>query len=125
MATTRSFGIITDVTGVTGGLVINSLSFSETSEIAECRGEKGEVLDLAAYSKAKTVNITGYLDSSKGALATAGSKITLQGKDWIIDSVSKNESNSTFVEVTISARTADSAIITIIGEGTGTEGTAE
>ena len=31
MATTRSFGIITDVTGVTGGLVINSLSFSETS----------------------------------------------------------------------------------------------
>lgn len=121
MATTRSFGIITDVTGVTGGLVINSLSFSETSQIAQCRGERGEVLDLAAYSKAKTVNITGYLDSSKGTLATAGSKITLQGKDWIIDSVSKNESNSTFVEVTISARTADSAVITIIGEGTATE----
>lgn len=115
MATTRSFGIVTSVQGVSGGLVINSLSFSESAEIAECRGEKGEVLDLAAYSKAKTVNITGYLDSSKGTLATAGSKITLDGKDWIIDSVSKNESNSTFVEVSISARSADSAIITIIG----------
>lgn len=115
MATTRSFGIVTSVQGVSGGLVINSISFSESAEIAECRGEKGEVLDLAAYSKAKTVNITGYLDSSKGTLATAGSKITLDGKDWIIDSVSKNESNSTFVEVQISARSADNAIITIIG----------
>lgn len=116
MATTRSFGIITNLQGLQGGICVNSLSFSESAEIAEARDEKGAITDLAAYSKATTVSITGVMDSAKGTLATAGSKITLGGKDYIIDSVSKNESNSAWVEVTVSARTADNAIITIVGE---------
>ena len=118
MSTTRKFGIITDVSGVTGGIVINSLSFTDTAEIAQCRDDKGKIIDYAAYSNSKTVSITGVMDTSKGTLATAGSKITLDGKDWIIDSVSKNESNSAFVQVTVSAKTADDAIITIIGAET-------
>ena len=113
----RSFGIVTSLEGLTGGIVVNSLSFSESAEIAEARNEKGQITDYAAYSNAKTVSITGVMDSERGSLATAGSKITLDGKDWIIDSVSKNESNTSFIEVTISAKTADSATITIIATG--------
>lgn len=116
MATTRKFGIITDVSGITGGIMINSLSFTENAETAEARNEKGQVTDYAAYSRNSTCNITGVLDTAKGELAKAGSKITFDGKDWIIDSVSKNESNSTFVEVSVSCKSADDAIITIIGE---------
>jgi len=116
MATTRKFGIVTSLEGLTGGICVNSLSFSESAEIAEARDEKGKITDYAAYSNAKTVNITGVMDTAKGTLVTAGSKITLDGKDWIVDSVSKNESNSAFVEVSVSAKTADNAIITIITE---------
>lgn len=116
MATTRKFGIITDVSGITGGIMINSLSFTENAETAEARNEKGQVTDYAAYSRNTTCNISGVLDESKGSLAKAGSKITFDGKDWIIDSVSKNESNSSFIEVSVSCKSADDAIITIIGE---------
>lgn len=118
MATTRKFGIITDVSGITGGIMINSLSFTENAETAEARNEKGQVTDYAAYSRNSTCNITGVLDTAKGDLAKAGSKITFDGKDWIIDSVSKNESNSTFVEVSVSCKSADNAIITIINDQT-------
>lgn len=118
MATTRSFGIVTSLQGLQGGICVNSLSFSESAEIAEARNEKGQITDYAAYSNAKTVNITGVMDSAKGDLVTAGAKITLGGKDWIVDSVSKNESNTAFVEVTVSAKTADNAIITIINDQT-------
>ena len=116
MSTTRKFGIITNIQGLSGGICVNSLSYSQTAEIAEARNEKGQITDYAAFSKSKTLSLTGVMDTAKGELATAGSKITIDEKDWIIDTVSKNETNNTFVEVTISAKTADNAIITIIAE---------
>lgn len=121
MSTTRKYGIITNVQGLQSGICVNSLSYSESAEIAEARNEKGQITDYFAFSNAKTVSITGVMDTAKGELATAGSKLTLNGKDWIIDSVSKNETNTGAVEVTISAKTADNAIITIISEETVTE----
>lgn len=117
MPTTRQFGIVTSLTGLTGGIVVNSLSFNDNAQIAEARNEKGQIIDLAAYSNAKSVSIQGITDTSKGDLITAGSKITLGGKDWIVESVQKDESNTAFVSVNISARTADNAIITIITDG--------
>lgn len=111
MSTTRKFGIITDVSGVTGGIMINSLDFSESVETAQARDELGRIVDIAAYSNSKTVSIQGFMDTAKGAVATAGSIITLEGKNWLIDNVSKRESNTGFVELTISARTADEAQI--------------
>lgn len=116
MATTRKFGIITDVSGITGGIMINSLDFSDSVETAEVKNEKGQTVDIAAFSKSSTVSISGLMDTAKGDLATAGSKITLDNKEWLIDSVSRKESNSGWVEVSISAKTADNAIITVIGD---------
>lgn len=111
MATTRKFGIITDVSGITAGIMINSLDFSETVQTAEARDELGRITDIASYSNSKTVSIQGLMDTAKGSVATAGSIITLDGKQWLIDNVSKRESNTGFVELTISARTADNAQI--------------
>ena len=91
--------------------MINSLDFNETVETAQARDELGRIVDIAAYSNAKTVSIQGLMDTAKGAVATAGSIITLDGKQWLIDSVAKRESNTGFVELTISARTADNAQI--------------
>lgn len=109
MATTRQFGIVTDVSGITAGIMINSLDFGETVETAEARNELGQIVDIAAYSNSKTVSIQGLMDTAKGSVATAGSIITLDGKQWLIDNVQKRESNTGFVELTISARTADNA----------------
>lgn len=84
MATTRQWGIITSLTGLTGGIMVNELTFNETAEIAEARNETGQIVDYAAFSNAKTVTVNGVMDTAKGTLATAGSKLTLGGKDWII-----------------------------------------
>lgn len=111
MATTRKWGIISDVSGITAGVMINSLDFSETVQTAQCRDELGRITDIASYSNSKSVNIQGVMDTAKGSVATAGSIITLDGKQWLIDNVSKRESNTGFVELTISARTADNAEI--------------
>ena len=89
MSSSRKFGIITDVSGITGGIMINSLDFSENVETAEARNELGQVVDIAGYSNSKTVSIQGVMDTSKGDVATAGSVLTLDGKQWLIDSVSR------------------------------------
>ena len=114
MATTRKMGIITDVSGMSAGIMVNSLDFSQNVQSAQARNEYGQIVDIAGFSKSKTVNVSGYLDTAKGSVATAGSILTLQGKDWLIQSVSRTESNTDFVQVTISARTADNAEIYIV-----------
>lgn len=114
MATTRKFGIITDISGLTAGVVVNSLDFSETVEVAEARNSTGEVTDLVGFSNQKSVSITGIMNAETSALAKAGSSITLDGKAWLITDVSRNETNTGFVSVTLSARTADNAEITVI-----------
>ena len=109
----RQFGIITTTTGISG-IVVNSFSRNKTAEIAEARNEKGEVTDLKAYSKGETISVTGLLDAESITIEP-GSKLTLGEKDYIIESVDQSETNTGYVEVTLSARTADSAQIEAYG----------
>lgn len=118
MATTRAFGVVTSVTGLTAGIQVNSLNSTDSAEIAEARDKDGKVTDLMAYSIGKTISVTGVLDSAAGTLVTAGSSITIATVTYLIDSVQKSETNNGFVQVTISAKTADSAVITPISTGT-------
>ena len=111
MSSTRAFGIVTSTSGLTAGIMVNSLDFSDNVETAEARNQLGAITDIAAYSNSKTVSIQGLMDTAKGNVATAGSILTLDSKDWLIDSVSRRESNTGFVQLTISARTADNAQI--------------
>ena len=109
----RQLGIITTTTGISG-IVVNSFSRNKTAEIAEARNEKGEVTDLKAYSKGETISVTGLLDAESITIEP-GSKLTLGEKDYIIESVDQSETNTGYVEVTLSARTADSAQIEAYG----------
>lgn len=120
MATTRKFGIISDISGLTAGVVVNGLDYSETVEVAEARDENGAIIDLVGFSNNKTVSISGVMQGEVADLAKAGNSITLDSKTWLITDVSRNETNTGFVQVTISARTADNAIITVINNADGT-----
>ena len=105
----KQFGIITTTTGISG-IVVNSLTRNRTAEIAEARNEKGQVTDLKAYSTGETISVTGLLDA-EALTIEPGSKLTLGEKDYIIESVDQNETNTGYTEVTLSARTADSVDI--------------
>lgn len=110
MATgTRQYGIITTTTGVTS-IVVNSYTKSESSEIAEARDEKGQVIDFQAYSKGTTLNIKGLLNAATCSIS-AGALLTLDSVNYIVESCEIAETNTGFVEVTISAKTADAATI--------------
>lgn len=116
--TTRKFGIVTNTAGLASGICVNSLDWSQTVEQATAMNEQGQVTDVAAYSRKRSVTVTGVQDTAKGELAKAGDKLTLDGNDFLITSVAKKESNSSFVEITITAESADNAIITVIGGDT-------
>ena len=113
---TRAFGIVTSVAGLTAGICVNSLDTTESVDVAEARDEKGKITDLAGYSQRREITVTGVLDSAKGTLVTAGSKLTLGGKDYLVNSVQRRESNQNFVEVTLGCTGADDALIYIVGE---------
>ena len=116
MATTRQFGIITDgVSSLSAGICVNSLDIAENIETAEAKNETGQTTDIAGFSKGSTISLTGVLDTAKGNVATAGSVITIDGKSWIIDSVSRRESNTSFVEVSVTGKSADNAEVYMVG----------
>lgn len=117
-SSTRSFGIITSVSGLSAGITVNSLDTNETVETAEARNERGAITDLCGYSQRREITVTGVLDSAKGTLVEAGAVLTLGGKDYLVNSVQKRESNTAFVEVTLGCTGADEAIITVINEDT-------
>ena len=69
-----------------------------------------------SVEKRREITVTGVLDSAKGTLVTAGSKLTIGGKDYLVNSVQRRESNQGFVEVTLGCTGADDALIYIVGE---------
>ena len=113
---TRSFGIVTSLTGLTAGICVNSLDTTESVDVAEARDEKGKITDLAGYSQRREITVTGVLDSAKGTLVTAGSKLTIGGKDYLVNSVQRRESNQGFCEITLGCTGADDALIYIVEE---------
>jgi hypothetical protein len=112
----RLFGIVTDTTGKPAAMIVNSLSKSASAQIAEARDEDGKVIELQAYSIAKTVSISGVTSADNPA--DCGSVITIGGKNYLIDKADQNESNTAFVDISISAQTADNADLTSIDGST-------
>ena len=123
-ATTRYFGIITSLSGLTAGICVNSIDTNESVDTAEARDEKGAITDLCGYSQRRNITVTGVLDSAKGTLVEAGAVLTLGGKDYLVNSVQKKESNQAFVEVTLTCTGADQAIITVINDSSSSSSSA-
>ena len=113
------FGIITSTTGMSAGITVNGLSFQDTVQQAEARDEQGAITDITAYSRGQTVTVDGVLTAETSGLATAGSILTLGGSSWLITDVSRTQSNTDYVQVSISARTADNATIRVINGSSG------
>ena len=104
------FGIITTLTG-TEDIIIQSINKKTSAEIAEARDESGRVIELKAYSQGKSVDIRALLNADK-IQTEAGQTLTVEGQEYIIESTDQAENNTGWVEVSLSARTADSASIT-------------
>ncbi len=112
---THKFGIISNGASATG-LVVQSCNKDENVEIAEARNESGQVAEFKAYSKGTTYSITGLVkDGESETTVTVGSSVTIDNLNLIVESVSKQETNTGFVQVTMTCRTADSATITTYG----------
>lgn len=110
----RLFGIISDKTGIPSALIVNNLNRSQAAQIAEARDENGKVIRQQAYSIQKSVNLNGITTASDPI--DAGKQITIAGENYLVDQAAQNESNTAFVDVSISAVHSDKAAITQIGE---------
>lgn len=110
---TRVFGVTSDVSGLAAGLIANSLTFNKSVESAEARNEKGEIIDIAAYSKQETVDVNGVF---VGSGVEPGTVVTIGDKEYLVTSSTKTESNTAFQEGSIQARAADSATLHPISE---------
>ena len=109
----RKFGVTSDVSGLAQGLIANSLTFNKDAESAEARNEKGEIIDIAAFSTAETVDVQGVY---VGSGVEPGTIITIGEKQYLVTSSSKTENNTAFQEGSISCRTADKATLHPISE---------
>ena len=110
---TRVFGVTSDVTGLATGLIANSLTFNKSVESAEARNEKGEIIDIAAYSKQETVDVNGVF---VGTGVEPGTVVTIGSKQYLVTNSTKTESNTAFQEGSIQARAADKATLHPINE---------
>ncbi len=112
----RLFGIVSTVEGKPAALIMNALNKSESAQIAEARDEQGKVIERKAYSIDKTVSMNGVTTAANPV--KAGSTIIVAGQNYLVDKADQNESNTAFVDIAISAQTADTADITDIDGAT-------
>ena len=104
------FGIITALDNMTS-IVIQSLNKKTSVEIAEARDENGNVIELKAYSKEYSVDIRALVNADEFK-TEAGQELTVGNQKFIIESTDQAENNSGWVEVSLTAKTADNAAIT-------------
>ena len=102
---TRYFGITTDLSGNLGtGLIANSIQYNHTVDVAEARDEKWKLLDLAPYSQNEEITVDGLY---VGSGVEVGSVIAIGGKDYLISTSNKTESNTEFQSASVTARAGD------------------
>ena len=97
----RRFGIVSNLSGASQGIVVNSITFNDSTQTAQARDEKGHLIDIAVYDKEKEFSIDGLYISSG---VTAGSFIKVDNKNYLITSAGRNETNNNFQTATLNAR---------------------
>lgn len=104
----RTFGITSNTGALSGGLIVNSLNSQKTTDVAEARNEKGQIIDLAAYSLNETLSIDGLF---VGNGVEPGTVVTVGSKEYLVTDSSKTESNTDFQQGSISCRRSDEATL--------------
>lgn len=98
-----SFGVTS-----TGGYgVLQSLSETETAEIADARGEDGLITDQQAYSKTAEATAEGLFNSD--TLGGAGTSLTIGSVTGLITNQSITETNTDYKRVSVTVQKKDSA----------------
>ena len=105
MATKRKFGVTSNLSGLAAGIMVNSISHSDSTETAQARNEKGQLVDLAVYGGGDEITIDGLVE---GDGVAAGTTVNIDGKWYLVTSSSKNESNTAFQTASVNARYAPS-----------------
>ena len=105
----RQFGIISAPSGTITSMVVNGITKSDSVETAQARDESGKVIDYQAYSKTTTLTIRGLLDAAEPAVE-AGSVVVISGGTFLVTSAELTESNTAFVEYSITATSSDGCI---------------
>ena len=101
MASTRKFGIVSDVAGLSAGCIVNSITHNFNSDVAEARNEKGKLIDIAAYGENEEITIDGL---TTGSGVSNGSVIWLGNKGYLVTSTSQTENNTEFMTQNVTAR---------------------
>lgn len=99
----RKFGVTSTLSGLSEGIVVNSITHNSTSETAEARDEHGQIIDIAVYGEGEQITIDGLVTSAENTLK-AGSIATVDGKNYLVTSTSKTESNTAFQTTNVTAR---------------------
>ena len=101
MGSKRRFGITSDLSGLSQGLMVNNISFTEDSQVAEARNQYGQLVDLAVYANDKNVTIDGlYL----GDMLSGGSVINIGSEQYMVTSTARGETNIGFQTGTVNAQ---------------------
>lgn len=99
----RKFGVTSTLSGLSEGIVVNSITHNSTSETAEARDEHGQIIDIAVYGEGDEITIDGLVTTAENTLK-AGSIATVDGKNYLVTSTSKTESNTAFQTTNVTAR---------------------
>ena len=97
----RLFGIVQDVSGLSTGIIVNGINYTQNTETAEARNQKGKVIDIAVVSTGEQISVDGLATTSGVAI---GSVITIGNKKYLITGASAAESNTTFKTQNVTAR---------------------
>ena len=108
MASTRKFGVTSNLSGLQQGIVVNSINHSFNTESAEARDQAGRIIDIAVYGKTEQISIDG-LTTTEGDQVGAGDIIAIGGKNYLVTTVSNNESNTAFETANVNARWSEDA----------------
>ena len=103
----RIFGVAM-FPGSGAGIICNSFNEDESGEKAQARNENGQVCDEWIYSVGRSFSATGLIDDVS-KLPKVGDTFVLDGKNYLLDSISKPKTHTGAAEVTFSGSAADSA----------------
>ena len=121
----RQHGVITTISGLSGVCVLNSLNHDHSAEIAEARDESGKVTDRKAYSRKKTIQGSGLLDTSTipPSEVDAGATLAVGTETYLIESIKVGETNTGYAAFDFTASRCDNETAVAYGAG-GTGGNA-
>ena len=108
MASNRKFGVTSNLSGLQEGIVVNSINHSYNTETAEARDQAGRLIDIAVYGKTEEISLDGLVTTASGQVG-AGDIIAIGGKNYLVTSVSNNESNTAFETANVNARFSEDA----------------